>query len=194
MTALWGSLFFIMMAEMGDKTQLVALAFATKYKVRDVILGIFGATLLVHLFSVVVGQFLGEWIPFKYIQILAGASFIGFGIWTLRGDELDDEANKQSRFGPLMTVAIAFFLAELGDKTQLATISLAAKYSSVTTAKAVSFIQVWAGSTLGMVVADGLAIIVGIVLGKRLPEKIIKWVSALIFIGFGAATLAQIWF
>lgn len=194
MSALWGSLFFIMMAEMGDKTQLVALAFATKYKVRDVILGIFGATLLVHLFSVVVGQFLGEWIPFKYIQILAGASFIGFGIWTLRGDELDDEANKQSRFGPLMTVAIAFFLAELGDKTQLATISLAAKYSSVTTAKTMSFIEVWAGSTLGMVVADGLAIIVGIVLGKRLPEKIIKWVSALFFIGFGAATLAQIWF
>ena len=194
MSALWGSLFFIMMAEMGDKTQLVALAFATKYKVRDVILGIFGATLLVHLFSVVVGQFLGEWIPFKYIQILAGASFIGFGIWTLRGDELNDEADKQSRFGPLITVAIAFFLAELGDKTQLATISLAAKYSSVTTEKFMSFIQVWAGSTLGMVVADGLAIIVGIVLGKRLPEKIIKWVSALIFIGFGAATLAQIWF
>lgn len=193
MSAIWGSLFFIMMAEMGDKTQLVALAFATKYRVRDVIAGIFWATLVVHLFSVVVGQFLGEWIPIKYIQILAGASFIGFGIWTLRGDELDDEHERQSKFGPLMTVAIAFFLAELGDKTQLATISLAAQYSSATAEKFTSFLGVWAGSTLGMVLADGLAIIVGIVLGKRLPEKIIKWVSALIFIGFGVATLVEIW-
>ncbi|MHB9096084.1 MAG: TMEM165/GDT1 family protein [Eubacteriales bacterium] len=193
MGAFIGSLFFITMAEMGDKTQLVALAFATRYKVKDVIGGIFAATLLVHLFSVVVGQFLGEWIPFTYIQLLAGISFIGFGIWTLRGDELDGEHEKISRFGPFLTVAIAFFLAELGDKTQLATISLAAKYSSTLAAKYSSFIQVWVGSTFGMVIADGLAIVVGIVLGKKLPEKIIKWVSAVIFIGFGIVTLIRLW-
>ncbi len=193
MGAFIGSLFFITMAEMGDKTQLVALAFATRYKVKDVIGGIFAATLLVHLFSVAVGQFLGEWIPFTYIQLLAGISFIGFGIWTLRGDELDGEHEKISRFGPFLTVAIAFFLAELGDKTQLATISLAAKYSSTLAAKYSSFIQVWVGSTFGMVIADGLAIVVGIVLGKKLPEKIIKWVSAVIFIGFGIVTLIRLW-
>ena len=192
MEAFLGSLFFIAMAEMGDKTQLVALAFATRYKVRDVIGGIFAATLLVHLFSVVVGQFLGEWIPFEYIQLLAGLSFIGFGVWTLRGDEINGEDKKASRFGPFMTVAIAFFLAELGDKTQLATISLAAQYSTALVPKYSSFLQVWAGSTIGMVIADGLAIVVGIVLGRKLPEKLIKWVSAAIFIGFGVVTLAKL--
>jgi putative Ca2+/H+ antiporter (TMEM165/GDT1 family) len=193
MEAFFGSLFFITMAEMGDKTQLVALAFATRYKVKDVIGGIFVATLLVHLFSVVVGQFMGNFIPMTYIQFLAGASFIGFGIWTLRGDELDDEHERKSKLGPFMTVAIAFFLAELGDKTQLATISLAAQYSTTGVSQISSFIQVWIGSTLGMVIADGFAIIVGIVMGKKLPEKLIKWVSAAIFIGFGVVTLWKLW-
>ncbi|PKM42453.1 MAG: hypothetical protein CVV03_09840 [Firmicutes bacterium HGW-Firmicutes-8] len=193
MDAFFASLFFITVAEMGDKTQLVALAFATRYKVREVITGIFTATLLVHLFSVVVGQFLGRAVPFAYIQFLAGVSFIGFAVWTLRGDELDDEHKKKSKFGPFLTVAIAFFLAELGDKTQLATISLAAKYSTGAISQYSSFVQVWLGSTLGMVIADGLAIIVGIVMGKRLPERIIKWGSAAIFFGFGVVTLVELW-
>lgn len=193
MSAFFGSLFFITLAEMGDKTQLVALAFATRYKVRDVLAGIFAATLLVHLFSVLIGQFLGGLIPYTYIKILAGLSFIGFGIWTLRGDELDGEDERKTRFGPFVTVAIAFFLAELGDKTQLATISLAAQYASPYVSEWRTFIGVWLGSTLGMVIADGLAIIIGRVLGKRLPEKGIKWVSAVIFTGFGVVTLMGIW-
>ncbi len=193
MSAFLASLFFITVAEMGDKTQLVALAFATRYRFRDVIGGIFAATLLVHLFSVVAGQFLGVLIPFRYILVLAGLSFIGFGIWTLKGDELEGEQHKNSRFGPLLTVTVAFFLAELGDKTQLATISLAAKYSVPTISKYSSFIQVWLGSTLGMVVADALAIVTGIVLGKKLPEKLIKWTSASIFIIFGVLTLIKVW-
>ncbi|MDA8212515.1 MAG: TMEM165/GDT1 family protein [Clostridia bacterium] len=184
MTALIGSLFLITMAEMGDKTQLLALAFATRYRATQVLSGIFLATLLVHLVSVVLGEFIGTVIPMVWIEILAGASFIFFGLWTLRGDTLEDEDKRVSKYGPVATVGIAFFLAELGDKTQLATISLAAKYNA--------FWEVWIGSTLGMVVADGFAIIVGIVLGKRIPEKTIKWVSALIFIGFGVVTLGRI--
>ncbi len=193
MGAFIGSLFFITMAEMGDKTQLVALAFATRYRLREVLGGIFAATLLVHLFSAAVGQFLGEVIPLVYIRFLAGVSFIGFGLWTLRGDELDGEDRKPARFGPFLTVAVAFFLAELGDKTQLATISLAAKYSAAAVSQYGSFIQVWLGSTLGMVAADGLAIIIGTVLGRKLPERLIKWVSAAIFIGFGVVTLIRVW-
>ena len=189
MGAFVGSLFFITLAEMGDKTQLVALAFATRYRVKAVIGGIFAATLLIHLFSVYIGQFLGELIPYTYVRILAGVSFIGFGIWTLRGDELDGEDKKKTKFGPFLTVAIAFFLAELGDKTQLATISLAAQYSSSGVSQFRTFMEVWLGSTFGMVIADGLAIIIGRVLGKRLPGKTIKWVSAAIFIGFGVITL-----
>lgn len=184
MTALLGSLFLITMAEMGDKTQLLALAFATRYRASQVLSGVFIATLLVHLVSVVLGEFIGTVIPMYWIQILAGVSFVFFGLWTLRGDTLEEEEEKAPKYGPVVTVGIAFFLAELGDKTQLATISLAAKYDA--------FWQVWIGSTLGMVVADGFAIIVGIVLGKRIPEKTIKWVSACIFIGFGLFTLGRI--
>lgn len=185
MNPLISSFFFITMAEMGDKTQLVALAFAGKYKARKVITGIFVATLLVHLLSVVIGQFLGDILPIKIVKIIAGISFILFGLWTLRGDTLDeDEENKKSRFGPIITVGIAFFLAELGDKTQLATITLAAQYKS--------FIQVWIGSTLGMVIADGLAIIVGTVLGKALPAKLIKLAAVAIFIFFGIFTLYEV--
>jgi Ca2+/H+ antiporter, TMEM165/GDT1 family len=157
---------------------LVALSFATKYKPTKVVIGITVGTLLCHLLSVVIGRNLSVIIPMHYLKLLVGVSFVGFGFWTLKGDTYDEnEKKKDSRFGPILTVAIAFFLAELGDKTQLATISLAAQYKT--------FCGVWLGSTLGMVLADGLAIIVGIVMGKHLPEKIIKYISAGIFILFG---------
>ena len=183
MAGFWASFFFITAAEMGDKTQLVALSFATRYKPWKVIGGVFLATLLVHLLSVVIGRETSTLIPIHYIKLLVGLSFIGFGFWTLRGDKLGDTETTTGRFGPLLTVAAAFFLAELGDKTQLATISLAAQYGS--------WVGVWLGSTLGMVVADGLAIIVGIVAGKKLPAQAIKIVSAVIFIGFGVFTLIK---
>lgn len=183
MAGFWASLFFITVAEMGDKTQLVALSFATKYNAWKVVAGVFLATLVVHLLSVIIGEQTSAFIPMFYLKIIVGASFIAFGLWTLKGDKLDEEEGKASKFGPLITVAIAFFLAELGDKTQLATISMAAQYKS--------FVGVWLGSTLGMVIADGLAIVVGIVAGKRLPEKAIKYVSAAIFIGFGIYTLVE---
>lgn len=184
MAGFWASLFFITVAEMGDKTQLVALSFATKYQAWKVIAGVFIATLVVHLLSVIIGEQTGAVIPIYYLKLIVGASFIVFGLWTLKGDKLDEEDKKASRFGPLITVAIAFFLAELGDKTQLATISMAAQYHS--------FIGVWLGSTLGMVIADGLAIAVGILAGKKLPEKLIKYVSAAIFIAFGIYTLVEV--
>src|SRR3989344_1715789 len=157
--AFMSSLFLITAAEMGDKTQLVALAFATRYKARDVLMGVFVATLAVHLFSVFLGQSLGNVVPEFYIKVAAGISFIGFGIWTLRGDTLDEEDKKEERFGPFLTVAIAFFIAELGDKTMLATVTLAAQYKS--------FLGVWIGSTLGMVIADGIAVLVGLKLGRK---------------------------
>lgn len=184
MAGFWASLFFITAAEMGDKTQLVALSFATKYKPWKVITGVFIATLVVHLLSVAIGRETSTLLPIYYIKMLVGASFIGFGLWTLKGDKLSEGETAPSRFGPLLTVAIAFFLAELGDKTQLATISLAAQYNS--------WIGVWLGSTLGMVIADGLAIVVGIAVGKKLPERVIKIASAAIFIGFGVFTLVEV--
>lgn len=178
------ALFFVLIAEMGDKTQLVALAFATRFRTTTVLSGVFGATLLVHLFSVALGEMAGLALPVFWINLLAGLSFIGFGLWTLRGDSLDDdETSKHSRFGPLLTVGITFFLAELGDKTMLATVTIASQQKS--------FVGVWLGSTLGMVVADGIAIILGKLMGKNLPERVIKYGSALIFIASGLFTLVE---
>ena len=184
MTAFWISLIYVFAAEMGDKTQLVALAFATRFKASTVIAGVFAATLAVHLFSVFLGEAAGMTLPVFWIKLLAGLAFIGFGLWTIRGDEIDDEEDtKSGRFGPLLTVAITFFLAELGDKTMLMTITVASQYQS--------FIAVWLGSSLGMVAADGLAIIVGKVMGKNLPETLIKYTAATVFILSGIYTLYE---
>jgi putative Ca2+/H+ antiporter (TMEM165/GDT1 family) len=162
---------------MGDKTQLLAMAFAAKYSAYKVLIAVFFATLLNHALAVLVGQTLTTVIPLNIISLVAALSFILFGLWTLRGDELHGEDKKESRFGPIMTVAIAFFLAEIGDKTQLATISLAVKYRSMA--------SVLMGTTLAMVAADAIGIIVGIVMRKHIPEKAIKWFSAIVFILFG---------
>ena len=178
------ALFFVFVAEMGDKTQLVALAFATRYAARTVLAGLFAATLVVHLFSVGLGELLGLTIPVFWTKILAALAFIAFGLWTLRCDELrDDDSSAAPRLGPLMTVAVAFFLAELGDKTMLMTVTIAAQHND--------FVRVWIGSTVGMVAADGIAIAIGRVLGEQLPEKAIKYGAAFIFLATGVATLGE---
>jgi Ca2+/H+ antiporter, TMEM165/GDT1 family len=181
-TAYLASLGFVVLAEMGDKTQLLAMAFASKYKWQTVMWGVFVATLVNHLLAVVAGNYLTSLIPLSYIQIAAAASFIIFGLWTLRGDTLEGE-DKRFNYSPFWTVAVAFFFAEMGDKTQLATVALATKYQSI--------VAVWLGTTSGMLVADAIGIIVGIVLGKRIPERFIKWFAAIIFIGFGVIGLYQ---
>lgn len=184
MSAFLQSLFFIFAAEMGDKTQLVALTFAARFRARTVILGVFAATLLVHLFSVFIGELMGLALPTFWIGISAGVAFIGFGIWTLKGDKLEEEDRKKpDRFGPFLAVATTFFLAELGDKTMLATVTIASQQQQ--------FIPVWIGSTLGMVVADGIAIIVGKYAGTRLPERAIKLTAGLLFIAVGIWTIAE---
>jgi Ca2+/H+ antiporter, TMEM165/GDT1 family len=186
MTGFLASFFLIFMAEIGDKTQLVALSFAAKIKPLKVVAGIFIGTMFCLLLAVLVGRNLNLIIPLDLLRILVGLSFIGFGLWTLKGDSgNENKSSKNLRLGPVATVAVAFFLAELGDKTQLATISLAAEYRS--------FFNVWAGSTLGMVCADSLAIILGVIAGKKLPEKTIKYISSVIFIIFGLVILIEAW-
>lgn len=170
------SFLFVVLAEMGDKTQLLAMAFACRFPVKTVLAGVLVATLLNHLLAVAVGSFLTDFIPMHYVQIAASASFILFGLWTLRGDELEGE-DKRYKFSPFWTVAVAFFFAEMGDKTQLATVALAAKYQSI--------LPIWMGTTAGMMVADAFGIIVGVVLGKKIPERFVKWFAAVIFMMFG---------
>jgi Ca2+/H+ antiporter, TMEM165/GDT1 family len=176
MTAYLASVIFVVLAEMGDKTQLLAMAFATRYRWQTVMWGVFVATLANHFLAVLLGRYLTMIMPLQYMQVAASASFILFGLWTLRGDKLDNEDRRFS-YSPFWTVAIAFFIAEMGDKTQLATVALATKYNSI--------IHVWFGTTTGMIIADAIGIICGIVLCKNIPERLIKWFAALIFILFG---------
>jgi Ca2+/H+ antiporter, TMEM165/GDT1 family len=172
----------IFVAELGDKSQLMAMTFATRYKARDVILGLSIATAVVHLVSVGIGYAVGEGFS-QYqgaISIIAGIAFVGFGAWTLRGDTLTDEEAEKARSSKglaIVAVGTAFFLAELGDKTMLATITLATQEN---------WFGVWVGSTVGMVAADALAIVLGAMLGKRLPENVIKIGAAVLFFIFGA--------
>ena len=171
----------VTLAEMGDKTQLLAMCFAARYKARQVLLGVFIATLLNHAFAVAAGYLLKELLASYtlYIQMVASLSFIGFALWTIRGDTVDDACDTRPGAGPVVAVAIAFFLAEMGDKTQLATVSLAATYGNPA--------AVLIGTTTGMLIADGLGIIFGVVMNKKIPEKTLKWISASIFAVCGLA-------
>ena len=174
----------IALAEMGDKSQLAALAFATRFSAPLTLAAIAVATLLVHLLSVIAGEAMGLALPTTWIQLLAGCAFIGFGLWTLRGDSYDDDASRKiHRFGPFFTVATTFFVAELGDKTMLATVTLGSQLNA--------FTAVWLGSTLGMVAADALAIGVGQVLGRHVPERAVRLVAAAIFFCFGGWSVLE---
>lgn len=185
MSAFLISFGIIFVAELGDKSQLMAMTFAARYKARTILLAITAATAVVHLASVAIGAVLGLALPTKPINVIAGLAFLGFAAWTLRGDELgdDDEARAaRSARSVFFTVAGAFFLAELGDKTMLATVTLATDHGVVGT---------WIGSTLGMVAADALAIVVGQQLGARLPERTIKIGAALTFVVFGVLLIVE---
>jgi Ca2+/H+ antiporter, TMEM165/GDT1 family len=169
----------IFVAELGDKSQLMALTFATRYKTLPVLVGITIATSVVHLISVAVGYGLGAALPTDWISLVAAVAFLGFGAWSLRGDSLtEEEQGKAARAGGSAVVAasVAFFLAELGDKTMLATITLATTHG---------WFGVWVGSTLGMVAADALAILAGRKLGRYLPERVVRIGSAVLFFVFG---------
>ncbi len=169
----------ITLAEMGDKTQLLAMAFAVKFKAWKVLVGIFLATVLNHALAVAVGSLLMQVRLLDLIvQTAAAAAFILFGLWTLHGDRLEGEQDKPSRFGPVMTVAVAFFLAEMGDKTQLTTLALSAKYPQTPA-------LVLLGTTTGMLIADGFGIVFGVLLCRRIPERQVKLVSAAVFVLFG---------
>ncbi|WP_017610212.1 TMEM165/GDT1 family protein [Nocardiopsis xinjiangensis] len=186
LTGLVVSTIAIFFAEMGDKTQLVAMSLATRYRALTVILGITAATAVVHLASVFVAEVIGAAIPTDWLTLAAGLAFLFFGTWTLRGDEMNDKdeeraASRRIRSG-FMTVALVFFVAELGDKTMLATITVGTQHH---------WFPVWIGSTVGMVAADAVAIALGALLGKKLPEKAIRIGAAVLFFAAGAAMLAQ---
>jgi Ca2+/H+ antiporter, TMEM165/GDT1 family len=176
----------IFVAELGDKSQLMALTFATRFPAMSVLIAITIATAIVHLGSVALGATVALLIPTDVISVVAGLAFFAFAAWTWRGDVLSDEdearAGRQATGSVILTVGTAFFLAELGDKTMLATVTLATHEEALGT---------WLGSTAGMVAADAIAIGIGRLLGQRLPERAIRVGAAVAFVVFGAILIWQ---
>jgi putative Ca2+/H+ antiporter (TMEM165/GDT1 family) len=171
----------IFVAELGDKSQLMG-----RFKSVPVLVGITGATAIVHAVSVFVGAALGAAFPSRPVTIAAAIAFVGFGLWTLRGDQLTADDRARAAAIParhaVMTVGTVFFLAELGDKTMVATVTLATKEGLFGT---------WLGSTVGMVAADALAIVTGSQLGARLPDRTIRIGAAIAFFAFAALLLIE---
>jgi putative Ca2+/H+ antiporter (TMEM165/GDT1 family) len=176
--------FLIFVAEMGDKTQILAMAFATKFPVKKVLMGIFIGSLLNHGLAVLLGSYISTFIPLDTIQIIAGFAFVGFSLWTLKAEEEEEENEKEkAKFGPVLTVAMAFFIGELGDKTQLSAITLAADANYP--------LVILAGTVSGMIVTGGLGIIVGKKIGDKIPEFAIKIIASAVFMFFGLSKLFQ---
>lgn len=183
------STLLVALAEIGDKTQLLSFMLAARFRQpRPIILGILLATLVNHALAGAVGNWLANQIPDHYLIWGVGFLFVVFGLWTLIPDSLDDDT-KFYAGGAFLTSLIAFFLAEMGDKTQVATIALAARFDALA--------WVVAGTTLGMMLANVPAVLVGQKLADKLPLHAIRIGTAVVFILTGAITLFPVlrpWF
>ncbi|MEJ8857205.1 TMEM165/GDT1 family protein [Variovorax robiniae] len=170
----------VSLAEMGDKTQLLALVLAARFrKPWPIVIGIFAATIVNHALAGAVGTFVTHWLGPVALRWILGVSFIAMAIWMLIPDKLDEEEGAaRSHFGVFGTTVIAFFLAEMGDKTQIATVMLAARFVN-------DYIWVVAGTTLGMMLANVPVVFFGERIMRRVPIKLVHGVSAVIFLGLG---------
>ncbi len=171
----------VALAEIGDKTQLLSFVLAARLRRPwPIIAGIFVATLANHLFAGYVGAWLATLISPAWLPWLTGAVFVVFGLWTLHPDSLDDDP-KLHKAGAFVTTVIAFFIAEMGDKTQLATVALAARFDALA--------AVVLGTTIGMMIANVPAVIVGDRLAEKLPLTTIRWIAAGVFVVTGILTM-----
>ena len=171
----------VALAEIGDKTQLLSFVLAARLrKPLPIIAGIFVATLLNHALAGSLGVWLAQLIAPQWLPWITGAVFIAFGLWALHPDSLDD-APTMRKAGAFATAAIAFFIAEMGDKTQFATIALGARFDALA--------AVVAGTTLGMMLANVPAVLVGERLAQRLPLTAIRWIAAGVFVVTGVLAI-----
>lgn len=172
----------VAVTELGDKSQLVSLWFATRYRWWLVLAGVAVAAAVLQLTAVGVGFAFDEIMPRRALMVLSGLAFLAFAAWGLRAEEEETRAQRAlPGLGAFGVVAGSFLVSELGDKTQLATVSLAGSQESL--------MGVWVGTTLGMVFANGVAIAVGLVAGHRLPRRTIALAASGLFAIFGVATL-----
>lgn len=174
----------VFLAELGDKTQLVALTLAGRYPARKVLAALGAAIVVLQTLSVSAGALISEVVPDRAIAVGAGLLFLGFAVWTWRSaDDADEEAEEGGAVGGragLLSVAVAFFLAELGDKTMLTTAGLAADRGAV---------PVWIGSLAAMLAATALAVVAGTALMRRVSPRTLRTIGAVAFAVVGVATL-----
>lgn len=185
----------VFVAELADKSQLMTLSFAARYRALPVLIGVAAASVAVSLISAAVGSGLAEVLPERWISIASGLVFIAVAIWMLRGDTesssaVDDVSSpaaadgagggRQRRLAVILPVFATFFVSELGDKTMLVTMGLAGENG---------FVGTWLGAAAGMFAANLIAVVVGRQLGDRLPERAIRWATAGLFAVFGVVVL-----
>jgi putative Ca2+/H+ antiporter (TMEM165/GDT1 family) len=182
MGSLFAAMGLVFIAELGDKTQLVALGFGARHRLGPVLVGIALAYMATNLLSVIVGGVLGAALPTDAIGLGGGVLFLGFAAWSLKGGGDDDgeEAVEIPNRHVVMSVAGAMFVAELGDKTMLATATLAAKGNPV---------LVWIGATIGIILSGALGVLVGRFVGARIPEKATRIGSSVLFAVFGVVLI-----
>jgi putative Ca2+/H+ antiporter (TMEM165/GDT1 family) len=184
MEALLTSTAVVALAEIGDKTQLLAILLATRFKKPwPIIAGIFTATVANHFLAALVGSAASSFLDSLWFRYAIAISFIAMAVWTLIPDKIDDLEDKPARFGAFLTTVIAFFLVEMGDKTQIATIALGARFHNV--------VPVTMGTTLGMMLANVPAVFLGAELIKRVPLGVVRGIAALLFLVIGLWLLAQ---
>lgn len=185
MDALLTSTAVVALAEIGDKTQLLAIVLATRFKrPLPIVLGILCATLANHFLAALVGEQVASLLDGHWFRLAVALSFIAMAAWTLVPDKLEDaEDEKPARYGAFLTTLVAFFLVEMGDKTQVATIALGAQYKAV--------LPVMTGTTLGMMIANVPAVLLGNALVARVPLKLVRTVAAGLFLVIGLWLLAQ---
>jgi putative Ca2+/H+ antiporter (TMEM165/GDT1 family) len=175
----------VALAEIGDKTQLLAFILAAKFrKPLPIVLGILVATIANHAMAGALGAWITSLVGPETLRWVLGVSFIAMAIWTLIPDKFDEEDAKLARFGVFGTTLLAFFLAEMGDKTQVATVALAAQYQA--------FFAVVAGTTCGMMIANVPAVFLGDRIANRMPVRLVHSVAAAIFALLGIATLSGV--
>jgi len=179
--ALLTSTLIVAVAEMGDKTQLLSFVLAARFRRPwPIVAGIFLATLANHFLAGSLGAWLATLVEPQVLKWIVALSFLAFGLWALKPDELEENPSMPSA-GVFFTTLVAFFLVEMGDKTQLATISLAARYDAL--------VQVVMGTTIGMIIANAPAVWMGEKLAHRVNMKYMRWVAAALFVLLGLLTL-----
>ena len=174
----------VAVAEIGDKTQLLAIVLATRFRrPLPIIAGILLATLANHALAAFAGQVAAALLEGQWFRLAVAASFIAMGLWTLVPDRLDEDEQPRARGGPFLTTLVAFFLVEMGDKTQIATVALGARFENL--------VAVTAGTTFGMMIANVPAVLLGNALVERISLKAVRMVAALSFVAVGLWMAAE---